>query len=48
MPSIDEFKSLSDDDKKNSKELINKDNEALSLIGREVDESIFPRIIVVE
>ena len=33
MPSLDEFKALSDDEKKSLKELIKKDNEALSLIG---------------
>ena len=46
MPSIDEFKALSAYDKKSLKELIKKDNEALSLIGSAIDESIFPRINV--
>ena len=44
MPSPDEFKALSDDEKKSLKELIKKDNEALSLKGSALEESIFPRI----
>jgi len=48
MPLVDEFKVLSVDDKKSLKELIKKDNEALSLIGSAVEESIFPRISVVK
>jgi len=43
MPSPDEFKALSDDEKKSLKELIKNDNEALSLIGNALEESIFPR-----
>jgi hypothetical protein len=46
MPSADEFKTLSDDDKKSLKEIIKKDNEALSLIRSIVQESIFTRINV--
>ena len=37
MPFADEFKSLIVDDKKSLKELIKKDNEALSLIGSAVE-----------
>jgi hypothetical protein len=48
MPFADEFKALSDDDKKSLKELIKKDNEALSLIGSAIEESIFLRISVLE
>lgn len=44
MPSRDEFKASSDDEKKSLKELIKKDNEALSLIGSALEESIFLRI----
>ena len=44
MPLPDEFKELSDDEKKDLKELIKKDNETLSLIGSAFEESIFPRI----
>lgn len=43
MPSLDEFKALSDDDKKSLKELIKKYNEAISLISSVVQESIFLR-----
>eukprot|EP00253_Pinus_taeda_P029175 PITA_29175 len=43
MPSPDEFKASSDDEKESLKELIKKDNEALSLIGNALEESIFPR-----
>jgi hypothetical protein len=39
---------LNVDDKKSLKKLIKKDNEELSLIGSTVNESIFPRIRVVE
>jgi hypothetical protein len=48
MPSTDEFKTLSDNDKKVLKKIIKKDNEALSLIGSAVEESIFTRINVAE
>ena len=48
MPSADEFKTLNDDDKKALKEIIKKDNEALSIIGSAVEESIFTRINVAE
>jgi len=48
MPSNDEFKALSDDDKKYLKELIKKDNESISLIESSVEESIFFRISVIE
>jgi hypothetical protein len=41
MPYVDEFKALSGDDKKSLKELMKKDNEALSLIGSAIVESIF-------
>jgi len=41
MPSTNEFKALSDDDNKSLEELIKKDNEALSLIGSAIEESIF-------
>lgn len=44
MPSPNEFKASSDDEKKSLKELIKKDNEALSLKGNALEESIFPRI----
>ena len=44
----EEFKAFNDDEKKSLKELIKKDNEALSLIGSAVEESIFPRIGVVK
>jgi 5'(3')-deoxyribonucleotidase len=48
MPYADKFKTLSDDDKKVLKEIIKKDNEALSLIGSTVEESIFTKINVAE
>jgi hypothetical protein len=48
MPFVDEFKSLSVDDKKYLKELINKDNEAISLIGSAIEESVFLRISFVD
>jgi hypothetical protein len=48
MPSVDEFKTLSDDDKKLLKEIVKKYNEALSLIGGAVEESIFTRINAAE
>ena len=44
MPSLDEFKALSDDEKKYLKEIIKEYNETLSLIGSTFEESIFPRI----
>jgi uncharacterized protein YjgD (DUF1641 family) len=44
MPSNEEYKALGATEKKNLKELIKKDNEALCLLGNTVDESIFPRI----
>jgi hypothetical protein len=37
MPSTDEFKTLSDDDKKLLKEIVKKYNEALSLIGSTIE-----------
>jgi hypothetical protein len=48
MPCANKFKALSDDEKKSLKELINNDNEDLSLIGSAIEESIFLRINVVE
>lgn len=42
MPSPNKFKALRDDGKKYLKELLKKDNEALSLIGSLVEEFIFP------
>ena len=44
MPSADEFKTLSDDDKKSLKEIIKKYYETLSIIGSVVEKSIFTRI----
>jgi hypothetical protein len=44
FPSDEDYKALDVVGKKYLKELIKKDNEALSLIGSAVDESIFPRI----
>jgi hypothetical protein len=44
MPSDEEYKALDATKKQNLKELIKRDNEALSLLGSAVDESIFPRI----
>ena len=46
MLSADEFKTLSDVYKKTLKKIIKKDNEALSLIGSVVEESIFTIINV--
>ena len=48
MPSNDEFKTLGDDGNKFLKEIIKKDNEALSLIGSVIEDSIFTRIYVAE
>jgi hypothetical protein len=44
MPSTDEFKTLSDDDKKSLEEIIKKDYATLSIIGSVVEKSIFTRI----
>jgi hypothetical protein len=46
MPSTDEFKALSDDDKKSLKELIKKDNEALSLIGVQLKNLYFQESVL--
>jgi hypothetical protein len=40
----EEYKALDVDGRKRLKELISKDNEALSLIGNSIDVLIFPRI----
>jgi hypothetical protein len=45
MPFTEEFKTLSDNDNKCLREIIKKYNEALSLIGSSIEESIFTRII---
>jgi hypothetical protein len=48
MPFVDEFKTLSDNDKKALKEIIKKYKKSLSLIGSAIEESIFTRINVAE